>query len=278
MKTLDQIESRTVIPGGTAAYIIFAPGSYVLGGNITVANSSGIVISVGNVTLDLNGFTISSTHPIGYGSGIDVGSGQALTNIRITNGHINSGSAYNPATKIFSSAGFGAGVYAGASSLNNLQIDHVTVTGVTLHGIYASNASVDHCRVNICGSVGILGGIVSECAAQNCVEEGILAESVSNSKGASVGSTVGADGVYAKTVSNSIGVADAGPGIAADIIMNSKGTSVSGYGITGKVVSYSYGSSTSGTAIYAGQSAIGCAVGTGAILVGTPSGKQLNTP
>ena len=35
MKTLDQIEARTAIPGGSAPYTISAPGSYYLTGNLT---------------------------------------------------------------------------------------------------------------------------------------------------------------------------------------------------------------------------------------------------
>lgn len=45
-------------------YMITQPGSYQLSGNITVpANVNGIVIASSNVTLDLNGFTITCLGP-----------------------------------------------------------------------------------------------------------------------------------------------------------------------------------------------------------------------
>src|SRR4051812_44068330 len=74
MKTLDQVEPRrevnaTNTPGNaTNLFIISAPGSYYLSGNITgVAGKSGILISADSVTLDLNGFAL-----IGGGSGAGI--------------------------------------------------------------------------------------------------------------------------------------------------------------------------------------------------------------
>src|SRR5450631_969089 len=59
MKTLDQIEART--PISSAPFTISTPGSYYLTANLPVTTGNAIVISANNVTLDLNGFTISST-------------------------------------------------------------------------------------------------------------------------------------------------------------------------------------------------------------------------
>src|SRR5579883_474024 len=57
MKTLSQIEPRT--PISSLPFTIYIPGSYYLTTNLTgVSNSDGITISTGNVTLDLNGFTL----------------------------------------------------------------------------------------------------------------------------------------------------------------------------------------------------------------------------
>ncbi len=65
MKTLDQVEARTIIndtntPGdATNLFIISAPGSYYLTGNITgEAGKHGISIQSNDVTLDLNGFSL----------------------------------------------------------------------------------------------------------------------------------------------------------------------------------------------------------------------------
>src|SRR6188768_715136 len=59
MKSLDQIEART--PISSAPFTITAPGSYYLIGNLSVSSGNAIVIATNDVTLDLNGFTISST-------------------------------------------------------------------------------------------------------------------------------------------------------------------------------------------------------------------------
>jgi hypothetical protein len=65
MKTLDQIEPRTAISATTtpgnflAQYIISKPGSYYLTNNIVGVDSKrGIEVDVGNVTIDLNGFSM----------------------------------------------------------------------------------------------------------------------------------------------------------------------------------------------------------------------------
>src|ERR1039458_3298480 len=58
MKSLDQIEART--PISSVPYTISAPGSYYLTGNLAVSSGTAITIAANQVTLDLNGFTLSS--------------------------------------------------------------------------------------------------------------------------------------------------------------------------------------------------------------------------
>jgi parallel beta-helix repeat protein len=58
MKTLQEIEPRTPILG-PGPVTIAAPGSYYLTSNLNVAGTTAVVITASNVTLDLNGFTIS---------------------------------------------------------------------------------------------------------------------------------------------------------------------------------------------------------------------------
>ena len=62
MKSLAQIEPRT--PISSAPFTISVPGSYYLTTNVTVSAGDAIIIAANNVTLDLNGFTISSTRPV----------------------------------------------------------------------------------------------------------------------------------------------------------------------------------------------------------------------
>src|SRR5260370_6407387 len=68
MKSLDQIEART--PISSAPFTISAPGSYYLTKDLSVTTGNGITISADNVTLDLNGFTISSTAASATGTAI----------------------------------------------------------------------------------------------------------------------------------------------------------------------------------------------------------------
>lgn len=88
-KTLVQLEPRTdvnLLPGSaSAARVIDQPGSYMLTGNIVdQAGKNGIEITVGHVTLDLNGFCLD-----GAGTGLNgllaIG---PLANIRIRNGTV----------------------------------------------------------------------------------------------------------------------------------------------------------------------------------------------
>lgn len=87
--TLPQVEPRSPIPpvgwNGTFPIVISQPGSYFLTRSLTgVANTDGIQITGGTVTLDLNGFTISGANKTGNGIVI-LG---LRTNIHISNGTV----------------------------------------------------------------------------------------------------------------------------------------------------------------------------------------------
>lgn len=86
MKTLDQVEARTPIPGGTAPFIVSQPGSYYLTGNLSISSSStnGITVNASNVTIDLNGFDLAGSPTSGAGVLIIGG----FSNVTIRNGTI----------------------------------------------------------------------------------------------------------------------------------------------------------------------------------------------
>ncbi len=292
MKSLAQIEPRTVIPGGTTSYNIAAPGSYVLGGNLTIAEGTAIVFNSGNATLDLNGFTISSTPDSPYGRAITLAPN--ISNIRITNGHIAGSTTYASATHTFAASGFEYGI-AAEGSLTNAEIDHISVSGMKLIGINAPEAMIHHCSVTLCADDGIVGARVSDSRVTFVGGSGIIGSVVSDCSATSVGQAVDAHGISGMSIQRSYGTADSGSGINATQIVEgcvgssvsangiyaitvngSNGISTSGNGIRGSVISYSYGRSTNGTAISAIHSAIGCSVGTGGT-VSAPN-KLLGTP
>src|SRR5947207_967073 len=79
-------------------------------------------------TLDLNGFTISSTASPAAGSGVLLGS--SVQNITILNGHISGSVAYvGSGGDQYTGPGFLNGIaYTGSSPLN-VQVSHLTVSG-----------------------------------------------------------------------------------------------------------------------------------------------------
>ncbi len=86
------IDQSTVMASGGFPFKITEPGSYQLKGNLVVtAADTAIAISVGNVTLDLNGFSITGPGPtVGlYG----VANSNAVTAVSVRNGTI-SGFSY----------------------------------------------------------------------------------------------------------------------------------------------------------------------------------------
>src|SRR5207344_189223 len=100
------------IAGGTVTVTINQPGSYYLTGNITVSAGHGILLAGGadNVTLDLNGFTISSTANPAVGNGIAI---NQSVNLTIRNGNIRGSINY---------VGGGGDQYPGAGFQNGIGI------------------------------------------------------------------------------------------------------------------------------------------------------------
>jgi hypothetical protein len=180
MKTLDQIEPRIVIPGG-AAFVITQPGSYVLGGNIAVTSGNAITIQSPNVTLDLGGYTLSSSASPASGNGIALNGGGNI-HVTILNGHIRGTTGYGG---VFIEGGFTSGI-----NYQNLplavQVRNVSVSGVSNTGINLGtdpSTSVIGCTVRIAGTFGIRAGVVADSSATIAGVTGVSATTVSNSVG-----------------------------------------------------------------------------------------------
>ena len=158
MKTLTQVEPRTdvaTLSGDSGdSFIISQSGSYYLTGNITgVSAKNGISIQASNVTVDLNGFTMTGT---GGGSvaGITIPSTQ--TNVVIRNGVLpNWGQA---------------GV--SASNATNCLFEHLIISNVigangSAVGISVGTGStVSNCTVENSNSLSIQ--VANSCAITGC--------------------------------------------------------------------------------------------------------------
>lgn len=277
MKTLDQIEARTplgVVGTNTIGLRIRKPGSYVLMGNITVVAGEAIEIDSSNVTLDLNGFTLSTTSIPASGTAIYLN--PSCDNVVIRNGHIGGSGSVNPITGEFLGAGFDGGI-ACLDTLVNVFLSDLTISGCRAGIFLFSSSTIDRCVVTSCG-LGISGQTVTNCSATSCVQTAIEATTASNSQGTSYNgiglkateratncSGTTQSGPYGLRVASNdatpvLGSAEncngtvasgTGIGLSAGTSTNCHGTSASGSGIDAKSVANSYGKSTAGHGISA---------------------------
>jgi hypothetical protein len=281
MKSLDQVEPRT--PISSAPFTITDPGSYYLTTNLSVSSGDAITIATNGVTLDLSGFTISSTAPSPTGTGILISG--TLQDITIANGHIRGGVTNNAGT--YNGTGFANGVYS-SSSLPppaNVLVRRITVSGCQYDGIAPGASSVvESCTIQAVGNYGIYastikqsfaidsgsdainGFQVSDCrgessggngvnadTAVNCFGysggsgDGVIANTAQNCRGYSNGGT----GVYAVTVQNCWGSGGGGgDGVHASIAYACNGSTTGGDGVHAWIACGCYGSSTSGYGVY----------------------------
>jgi hypothetical protein len=247
MKTLSQIEPRT--PISSAPYIITASGSYYLTTNLTVSSGNAITIATNGVTLDLNGYTISST------AGSAAGYGILLTNgpkdLTIANGHIQ-GSVTNNGSGFYGGGGFAFGIeYTGANPANVL-VSRVSVSGCLDDGIYLGvgiSTTVENCTVQTAGGSGIVASTVKSSTALDCGGKGIYSNVASDSQGQASGSD---DGINASTADNCSGSSNNGYGVDTLSAENCYGSSSSSYGVYASSTALNcYGSSGSGSGVFA---------------------------
>lgn len=201
----DTINARSEkrIPISSLPFTIGQPGSYYLTGSLefSAASADAIIIAVSNVTLDLMGFTLSSTSAV-TGSAIRTNGG--VNGIEIRNGVIAgnttvtiSGTAPTE-TWTVAAAGFNTGINAANtthSHISNLRIsgcrqngmaigtgavvDHVTATQNGLSGIVAISGRVANSTSFSNRGHGIQSGsgAVMNCVVSANAGDGINAES-----------------------------------------------------------------------------------------------------
>jgi hypothetical protein len=208
MLTLSQVEPRT--PISSVPYTVSTPGSYYLTTNLTVTTGDAITITASQVTLDLNGFTVSSTAATPTGTGILLAGGNA--DITILNGHI-------------LGTGFANGIYPGGS---NVRVVGVSVSGCQNYGIILGTANstvVESCTVLNIGVYGIQASSVSHSSAYQCGGVAIIANTAENCYGNCSGSS---DGVYVGTANNCYGYSSSGYGLYATTATGCYGSTVTG--------------------------------------------------
>jgi hypothetical protein len=208
MKTLDQIEPRT--PVSSLPFTISQSGSYYFTGNLqfTAASGHAITITASDVTLDLMGFTLTSSAEV-TGDAVRIAVG--MHNIVVRNGTITgnstvtvTGNAPNQ-TWVVTPAGFTNGIYnvpqpvAAGCHFSQLRVsrcrtyglaggeqalvDQVVATqngadGISLNG----QSSVTHCTSILNGATGIYNqnGSIANCVVNNNKGTGIIGQSVAN--------------------------------------------------------------------------------------------------
>jgi hypothetical protein len=245
-KTLHQVEPRTPVSSATN---ITQSGSYYLTTNISVATGDAITISASGVTLDLNGFAISSTAPSATGTGILISGNRR--NLTIKDGFIESG--VTRSNGVFSGSGFANGISIASGQPVNVLVSRVSVAGVLVEGIdlgTGESTFVESCHARIVGGNGITAGMVRDCVVRECGTDGVIGISVENCSALVTGSGTG---IKATSALNCHGTSfSGGKGVDAYSANNCRGIAfTNGVGISAFIATGCTGSSDSGNGIFA---------------------------
>jgi Right handed beta helix region len=183
MKTLDQIEARTPVdvthtPGDASnLFIISQPGSYYLTGNIIGASGqNGIKVGANDVSLDLNGFTMTGAG--GATKGVDCIASTPI-HVRVFNGQVKNWGAYgvivyrnSTVDHVIASGNNGVGIGADANSVVSYCVAESNVT----RGFSIGNDSlISHCTGND-DDIGLVlfdGGRADHCICSGNGHDGI---------------------------------------------------------------------------------------------------------
>jgi parallel beta-helix repeat protein len=195
-KTLDQIEPRT--PISALPFTITNPGTYYLTTNLT--GISGILVNTNDVTIDLNGFTLTG------GTGDGIVAGTSRTNLAVFNGTVrnwvngmNINARYSRAERVLAYNNGGAGLGLGTEEgmvigcaavsnhingivvgANSLVKDCVSIfngSGIVVVGAgttVLSSIASSNMSTGITG-LGINGIVIKDCTATGNGDRGIEA-------------------------------------------------------------------------------------------------------
>lgn len=256
MKTLAQLDAKldSRTPISSVPYAITQPGSYYLTTNLTATVSNAIVITASGVTLDLNGFTISSTVANAANGGAAIllaGTATAgLSDLTIVNGHIRSGVTNNAG--VYGGSGFGYGIYYSGPAPVNVLVSRVSATGCLYAGIWISlgdSIVVESCTARTAGNYGIYASTIKQSSAIECGGAAIYGNQVSDCRGEASGNGVG---IQATTAQNCQGSGINGTGVQAEMALNCSGTSFTiGVGVAATTALNCYGASSGANGVSA---------------------------
>lgn len=267
MLTLSQVEPRTPINtlsgDSQDLYVINRPGSYYLTANITAMGSiNAISINTNGVSVDLGGFTISSTGANGTAILLvgNPATGIGNADITISNGHITGSVTNNAGT--YGGPGFNNGIsYNIPGTPYNVRVSGVSVSGCQNFGIFlgTGNSTVaESCTVNTVGSLGIQASGVFHSTAVQCGAEAIYADTATDCYGNCTGYSDGMVVSYA--ADNCFASSSSGSGLLASIAHNCMAMgSGTGDGLDAVTASDCYGyCSGSGFGLHADYAANNC--------------------
>jgi len=201
MKTLDQIEPR--IPISSAGYTVSQSGSYYLTTNLTATNGqTGIGVYTDNVTIDLNGFTLTGP---GGSSGFGIYQEFSCRNLTVLNGKV---------VDFSGDAMSGIKLSGAANRLHSIQ------SSGNHYGIEVNSSILSDCVVHNNNSIGILvnsGSTLRDCIARDnggrgfsCEQSTLRGCSAYGNNGAGIGANTGSTLINCEASGNSY------DGISAD--------------------------------------------------------------
>jgi hypothetical protein len=247
MKSLAQIEPRTPITA--VPFTISEPGSYYLTTNVTTTVSNAIVIVANGVTLDLNGFTISSTVASAANGGTAILLAGGLSDISILNGHIRGGVTNNGG--VYSGSGFASGISDFPYRSLNVLVSRISFSGCLYNGVELNAGGspvVEFCTARTVGNYGLSACTVKGSTAMDCGSTAVYGVNVSDCRGESTGVD---PGIIGSTVQNCYSSSSSGVGISATTAQNCYGFSSSGIGLSAFTALNCYGTSSSNAGLSA---------------------------
>jgi hypothetical protein len=182
MKTLDQVEART--PISSLPYTISSPGSYYVTSNLTgVSGSDGITIVflplVENVTVDLNGFTltgVAGSHNGIHAAGLSAGRNYVFRNGTLRNWGMDGVNASGAINSRFEKLQLYANTNMGLEAGTNCIVSDCAAYSNAVAGISVlTGGNLSHCVAanNGIGLQTLDGCVVADCTASGNSGDGI---------------------------------------------------------------------------------------------------------